>query len=445
MINSVTVANHRGDVLFTRNTRGPVTQNIGEVFRNSVVLNSGESKTPIMTINSLTYCHIKEGDIYLVATTDCNSDILVIFAFLLKFSHVLQCYLPKFDQKHISSKLYLIHEILDEMLDYGHPQTTDLETLQNFITQSKVDHIISDQISESLLNLVGTKAGTKKITSISSVTEVATGSTPWRQPGITYKKNEIWIDIFENINLIVSHQGTVLRSDVEGSLQVTCQLGGMPQLTLGLNDKVQIDNQIASGKSFTGAGINLDDFTFHQCVRLSRFESDRVISFVPPDGAFTLMKYRSTQRITLPFRILSHVKQITSTKLDYEVSIISEFESTFSGHKVAIKIPTPPNTAVCKISVKGLGSAKHKPEQGAILWNIKSFAGQIEVTLRASVELIPSTKAWDRPPISMEFQVPNFTASGIKITNLDISEKSGYTPTKWNRVVTQNGSYERRI
>lgn len=96
----------------------------------------------------------------------------------------------------------------------------------------------------------------------------------------------------------------------------------------------------------------MDDFTFHQCVRLSRFESDRVISFVPPDGAFTLMKYRSTQRITLPFRILSHVKQITSTKLDYEVSIISEFESTFSGHKVAIKIPTPPNTAVCKISVK---------------------------------------------------------------------------------------------
>jgi hypothetical protein len=38
-----------------------------------------------------------------------------------------------------------------------------------------------------------------------------------------------------------------------------------------------------------------------------------------------------------------------------------------------------------------LGSAKHKPEQSAIVWNIKSFAGQIEVTLRASVELIPTS------------------------------------------------------
>ena len=35
---------------------------------------------------------------------------------------------------------------------------------------------------------------------------------------------------------------------------------------------------------------------FHQCVRLSRFENDRTISFIPPDGDFELMSYRlSTQ------------------------------------------------------------------------------------------------------------------------------------------------------
>lgn len=31
---------------------------------------------------------------------------------------------------------------------------------------------------------------------------------------------------------------------------------------------------------------------FHQCVRLARFENDRTISFIPPDGAFDLMTYR---------------------------------------------------------------------------------------------------------------------------------------------------------
>lgn len=33
-----------------------------------------------------------------------------------------------------------------------------------------------------------------------------------------------------------------------------------------------------------------------RCVRLARFENDRTISFIPPDGAFDLMTYRlSTQ------------------------------------------------------------------------------------------------------------------------------------------------------
>ena len=39
--------------------------------------------------------------------------------------------------------------------------------------------------------------------------------------------------------------------------------------------------------------MELEDVKFHQCVRLSRFENDRTISFIPPDGEFELMSYRS--------------------------------------------------------------------------------------------------------------------------------------------------------
>ena len=48
--------------------------------------------------------------------------------------------------------------------------------------------------------------------------------------------------------------------------------------------------------------VAIDDIQFHQCVRLSRFESERAISFVPPDGTCELIKYRTTQDIKLPFR-----------------------------------------------------------------------------------------------------------------------------------------------
>jgi AP-1 complex subunit mu len=43
--------------------------------------------------------------------------------------------------------------------------------------------------------------------------------------------------------------------------------------------------------------VDLEDMKFHQCVRLARFENDRTISFIPPDGAFDLMSYRLSQNI----------------------------------------------------------------------------------------------------------------------------------------------------
>ena len=36
----------------------------------------------------------------------------------------------------------------------------------------------------------------------------------------------------------------------------------------------------------------IDDCSFHPCVRYNKFERERVVSFVPPDGPFELMRYR---------------------------------------------------------------------------------------------------------------------------------------------------------
>jgi hypothetical protein len=36
-----------------------------------------------------------------------------------------------------------------------------------------------------------------------------------------------------------------------------------------------------------------------RCVRLARFENDRTISFIPPDGSFDLMTYRLSTQVFL--------------------------------------------------------------------------------------------------------------------------------------------------
>lgn len=35
----------------------------------------------------------------------------------------------------------------------------------------------------------------------------------------------------------------------------------------------------------------MDDVSLHPCVRLKRWENERILSFVPPDGSFCLMTY----------------------------------------------------------------------------------------------------------------------------------------------------------
>lgn len=35
-----------------------------------------------------------------------------------------------------------------------------------------------------------------------------------------------------------------------------------------------------------------------RCVRLARFENDRTIAFVPPDGSFDLMTYRLSTQVS---------------------------------------------------------------------------------------------------------------------------------------------------
>lgn len=48
---------------------------------------------------------------------------------------------------------------------------------------------------------------------------------------------------------------------------------GMPELKLGLNDKLLLEQRGRPGMDSKGApkGVELEDIRFHQCVRLSRY------------------------------------------------------------------------------------------------------------------------------------------------------------------------------
>lgn len=116
-----------------------------------------------------------------------------------------------------------------------------------------------------------------------------------------------------------------------------------------------------------GAGIAIDDCTFHRCVRLGRFDTDRTISFVPPDGDFQLMSYRITQNVNLPFTIKSVITEHGKSRVTYRITLSGNFDKKLFATNVLMKIPVPKNTSTQTMHA-GNGATKYDPASNAIQW-----------------------------------------------------------------------------
>ena len=180
-------------------------------------------------------------------------------------------------------------------------------------------------------------------------------------------------------------------------------------------------------------------------MRLGKFDTDRTITFIPPDGEFELMRYRVTAP-SQPFRLLPNITEEGKTKLLVSLKCSATFPADKKALNIVIKIPMPPMTANARITV-AKGRAKYEPGVGAIVWRIGSFQGNSETMLDAVVDLLPATreKPWSRPPISMEFQIPMFSASGVEVRFLKVYEKSSYQTQRWIKYLTKSGEFTMRI
>src|SRR5271168_3443421 len=217
------------------------------------------------------YLYIRHNNLYLLALTKRNTNAAEIIIFLHRLTQVLVEYFKELEEESIRDNFVIIYELMDEMMDFGYPQTTESKILQEYITQES--HKLEIQARPPI---------------------AVTNAVSWRSEGITYRKNEVFLDVVESVNLLVNSNGNVLRSEILGAIKMKCYLSGMPELRLGLNDKVMFE---ASGRNSRGKSIEMEDVKFHQCVRLSRFENDRTISFIPPDGEFELMSYRLNSQV----------------------------------------------------------------------------------------------------------------------------------------------------
>lgn len=204
----------------------------------------------------------------------------------------------------------------------------------------------------------------------------------------------------------------------------------------------------AQGRGSPNKSVDLEDMKFHQCVRLARFESDRTISFIPPDGNFDLMSYRLQQEVKPLIWVEASVERHSRSRTEYLVKARSQFKDRSSANNVQILLPLP-SDATAPVVRASQGNAQYAPEKEALVWKIKSFPGGKEYLLRCKFSQ-PSVAAEDEtstrmPPIRVEFEIPYYTVSGIQVRYLKVVEKTGYQALPWVRYITLAGNYEIRM
>jgi len=435
MIGGLFCYNHKGEVLISRVYRDDIGSNAVDAFRVNVIHARQQVRSPVTNIARTSFFHIKRSNLWLAAVTKQNVNAAMVFEFLLKFVEVMQNYFGKISEENVKNNFVLIYELLDEIVDFGYPQNTDTGVLKTFITQQ------------------GVKSASKE--EQAAITSQVTGQIGWRREGIKYRRNELFLDVLEYVNLLMSPQGQVLSAHVAGKVVMKSYLSGMPECKFGINDKINMDSKdldTFKGKNTedtrSKSAIAIDDCQFHQCVKLSKFETEHAISFIPPDGEHELMRYRTTKDISLPFRVIPLVREVGRSKLEVKVVVKSSFKPSLLAQKIEIRIPTPLNTSgVQLICMKG--KAKYKASENAIVWKIKRMGGMKESQISAEIELLTTDtkKKWTRPPISMNFEVP-FAPSGFKVRYLKVFEPklnySDHDVIKWVRYIGRSGLYETR-
>ena len=255
------------------------------------------------------------------------------------------------------------------------------------------------------------------------------------------------------MNLLVNSNGNVLRSEILGAVKMKCYLSGMPELRLGLNDKVMFEN---TGRTSRGKAVEMEDVKFHQCVRLSRFENDRTISFIPPDGEFELMSYRLNTQVKPLIWVECMIESHSGSRIEYMLKVgdsvgegaqlsqprpqaKAQFKRRSTANNVEIIVPVPDDADSPRFRTN-IGSVHYAPEKAAIVWKIKQFGGGKEFLMRAELNL-PSVKEAEperkKRPISVKFEIPYFTTSGIQVRYLKIIEpKLQYPSLPWVRYIS---------
>uniref|UniRef100_A0A2K5P8Z8 AP-1 complex subunit mu-2 n=1 Tax=Cebus imitator TaxID=2715852 RepID=A0A2K5P8Z8_CEBIM len=390
---AVFILNINGKPLISLNYKGDVPLSKIEHFMPLLVQQEEEGAlTLLLSYGEVHFLWIKHSNLYLVATTLKNASASLVYFFLYKI-------IEELEEESICDNFVIVYELLDEPMDFSFPRGTDSKILQEYITQQS-----------------------NKLEMGKWVPPTVTNTVSWLSECIKYK-NKVFISVID-----------ILLREIVGTTKLMVFLSGMPELHLGLSDHMPFKVTGLSGSK--NKSVKLEDVKFHQYLRLSCFDNDRTISFIPPAGDFKLMSYRLSTQVKPLIWIGSIIEKFSRSHMEIMVKAKGQFkkESVANGVEISGPVPDDADFPIFKTSV---GSAKYVSEKNVMIRSIKSFPGAHFGLPSMEKEEV---EGWLHTRI--KFEIPYFTISGIQIQYMKIIEKKSYHALSWVCYITQSGNYQ---
>jgi len=253
-------------------------------------------------------------------------------------------------------------------------------------------------------------------------------ATSWRKANKSYKINEVYCDFTEQLDAIVDKQGNILHAEINGTIDCGIKLSGMPDLQL----------------TFVNPRL-LDDVSFHPCVRFKKWEGEKVLSFVPPDGNFRLISYHigSQNSIQLPIYVKHSIQYREGSGGRFEIGIGPKQTSGKMVENVVIDVPMPKNVLNMQLT-PSQGKYTFDQVKKTLMWDVGRIDPVKIPSLKGNITLQSGTPIPEsNPAINVQFTINQFAVSGIKVNRLDMYGEK-YKPFKGVKYITRAGRFQVR-
>ena len=427
------ILSRRGDTIIYRDFRFEIKKSNEIFFRRVNLLSDDEESPPIFNEEGINFIYLKRSNLYFTIATLDNGSPNFFIEILEKLMRVIKDHCGEFTEESIKKNFVLIYEIIDEMIDFGFPQLSTTEQVNQFVFNEPIVSLKNiNTIKEMFNKNVKSNENTKRSIVITNDSK---------------SKNEIFVDIFEKVTCLFNKNGSIINSGVGGAIKMKSYLKNSPELKIVLSDDVSF------GKSTYNAGrMIIDDYNLYQGVQIKDLESLSTLYIVPPEGEFILMNYQINSEFAPPFKIYSIVEE-SDYKLELKLKVQANYSSKTNGGNIIIKfnIPKQTQSVYFDLPIKNKNNEKvdYIKNQQLCIWKIGKMNGGSEYTLNTKITLQvnkPSQLRKELGPITMSFEIPNYNISKLQIKELKVlSNDKNYNAMRWIRIFTQASSYVFRI